>query len=192
MQINHKAPSERRTDRSHAKVSHVWRKAPPHIFKCNVSASWINPQQNCGASWLLRDHHGTAMFHSRRYFSRIKSGLESELLGLSWAVEGMTILHQKKVIFECSNRQVREAILHPPNFPMYRPFIGSIRSGLGSLENWYVEFTPSTGNWCAEAIAANVTRDHRYQSYVAWGGPAWLHESIVTDSDDGQRNGVLH
>ncbi|CAH2035459.1 unnamed protein product, partial [Thlaspi arvense] len=38
-----------------------------------------------------------------------------------------------------------------------------------------------TANRAAQAIPVSVTRDHRYQSYVAHQGPFWLHKTILED-----------
>ncbi|KAF3603474.1 hypothetical protein F2Q69_00033979 [Brassica cretica] len=40
------------------------------------------------------------------------------------------------------------------------------------------------GNRCAHEIALSVTRDHRYQSYIARGGPFWLRALTLEEATD--------
>ncbi|KAF2605242.1 hypothetical protein F2Q70_00028030 [Brassica cretica] len=95
-----------------------------------------------GAAWIVRDHGGLPLSHSRRAFSGHTSCIEAELQSLLWSIRALIDLRIKWVVIESSLTQVREALLKPDEI--------------------------------ANAIALSVTRDHRYQSYVATGGPTWL------------------
>lgn len=90
-----------------------WLKSPQGFLKCNVRASWINSRLANGVSWLVCDHYGKPLFHSRRSYFRVETKLESDLLSLLWALESLSNLHLKKFKFECSSEQWKTAILHP-------------------------------------------------------------------------------
>ncbi|KAL1212642.1 hypothetical protein V5N11_021202 [Cardamine amara subsp. amara] len=98
----------------------------------------------------------------------------------------MKILHFKEVILESSSTMAMNAVLHPHKAPAFRNILVEIRSLLISLDNWKIEIFNQGGNKVAAKIAASVTEDHRYQSYVASGEPSWL--SLVISSE--ARNGT--
>ncbi|CAN6910082.1 unnamed protein product, partial [Brassica oleracea] len=50
----------------------------------------------------------------------------------------------------------------------------SIMHSLLHFDEWSLEYVVLERNQAATLIAVSVTRDHRYQSYVARGGPSWL------------------
>lgn len=50
-----------------------WNPPPPNQFKCNVAAGWDKVSLSSGSAWVLRDHEGAVLMHSRRAFSHISS-----------------------------------------------------------------------------------------------------------------------
>lgn len=163
-----------------------WSRPSPNFIKCNVSSSWINKNRNCGVSWLARDHMGLVVLHSRRSYSEVKSSFESDLLGIFWAVEGLSNLHFTKIILESSSRQTVQAISYPQQFPLFRNILYDIQHFLHTFEDWRIEFVSVSENRVANSIAESVTKDHRYQSYIARDEPSWLagliHSEAVFDS----------
>ncbi|KAL0863978.1 LOW QUALITY PROTEIN: hypothetical protein Bca101_043096 [Brassica carinata] len=117
-----------------------WQKPCDTFVKCNIGTSWIDGSQNCGVSWLVRDHLGKALTHSRRSYSAVPSGLEAELLGFAWAVESMVTMRYDRVVFESSSYLAGEAILHPELFLQYQPLIDQIRNQLSCLRLWSIAF----------------------------------------------------
>lgn len=123
-----------------------WRKPPRGILKCNIGTSWLNNIQNCGASWLLRDHTISTLFYSRRSYSRVSSRFESNLLGLFWAVESLQNMSFRKTLFECFSDRVKEALNKPQAFPLFRHLIGNIQSLLSSFEVWDINVSSPGSN----------------------------------------------
>nr|VDD61881.1 unnamed protein product [Brassica oleracea] len=70
--------------------------------KCNMASSWLSRTCMGGAAWILRNHNGTLLLHSRRAYSSVVSPLHADILRLHWAVESMRNLRQTRVIFEFS------------------------------------------------------------------------------------------
>ncbi|CAN7139353.1 unnamed protein product, partial [Brassica rapa subsp. narinosa] len=59
----------------------------------------------------------------------------------------------------------------------FRPFgnnRGDINTGLGLVSGAHA-------NTIARDIAKSVMKDKRFQSYLALGGPAWLHQRITAE-----------
>ncbi|KAG2314600.1 hypothetical protein Bca52824_017722 [Brassica carinata] len=106
-----------------------------------------------GSAWLARDSHGIPLFHSRRAFAPVDTLVEAELRSLKWAVEALHDLRVKRVIVEISSPTLEEAIFSPHRLP-------------------------KDVNIIATEIATSFTMGHRYQSYVAKGGPSWLSSHI--------------
>lgn len=77
-----------------------WSPPPVGSLKCNVGIAWERPNGYNGASWILRDHNGMTIMHSRSSFSGVQSQMEAELLGLKFAVESMVSTRQCGVILE--------------------------------------------------------------------------------------------
>ncbi|CAH2061360.1 unnamed protein product [Thlaspi arvense] len=84
----------------HTDIQCLWQKPLVNILKCNIGASWVLPNRNYGVAWLVRDHQGEAVFHSRRAYSAITTQGEAELLSLLWAVESLAAMKQKNIAFE--------------------------------------------------------------------------------------------
>lgn len=75
-----------------------WQKSPQGFIKCNVGSLWEASSQKCGSSWIVRDHHGIPLLHSRRAFSSVLSPFEADLFLIMWSVEALRDLHITKVI----------------------------------------------------------------------------------------------
>ncbi|KAF3515831.1 hypothetical protein DY000_02059540 [Brassica cretica] len=99
---------------------------------------------------------GQAMEHSRRSFTWVSSNLEADLTSLCWSAKDLHTLHRNRVIMEISSAHTLEALNNPQWFP-----------GL-----------------VAEKIAVSVTKDGRFQSYIARGGPSWLNDTILEDASN--------
>lgn len=90
------------------------------LLKCNIGCSWLDPYRNCGAAWILRNHKGETLFHSRRSFSGVQSRIEAELLSSIWASECLNNLHQKRIIFETSSNTLVDVVSNPSHWPLFR------------------------------------------------------------------------
>lgn len=104
--------------------------------------------------------------------------IEAELQSLSWSLKALRDLHIRRVIIESSCAGAREALLHPELFPLLQPLLVEISQCLMYFDEWSLEYVVPERNKIASLIAQSVTSGHRYQSYLASGGPAWLENSI--------------
>lgn len=101
-----------------------------------MGASWSAVTQTCGAAWVVSDSAGTTLVHSRRSFSGVLSGVQADLIPLSWSAEAMVDLKFRNVIFECCSGKVAEIfsnpLSHPPNYHAIHSIIRHIHSMPGS------------------------------------------------------------
>ena len=99
-------------------------------------------------------------------------------MALHWAAEAMRDFKLKKVVFEFSALEVKKAMDHPLLcFGNFQP-VSHALSAISSIRDAKISYVPSSCNLIANLIAVSVTRDQRYQSYVARNGPAWLATQI--------------
>ncbi|KAG2328286.1 hypothetical protein Bca52824_011014 [Brassica carinata] len=154
------------------------------FVKCNIDSSWISDAENTGASSILRNHLGESLVHSRRSYSSVSAKLEAELLSFSWAIDCSLDLRFDKVVFEYSSYLAGEASIRPEDFPCYQGLLAHIRFKLEGFRLWNISYVPIEGNRCAHEIALSVTRDHRYHSYIAHGGPFWLQTMLLEEAKD--------
>ncbi|KAH0903283.1 hypothetical protein HID58_042786 [Brassica napus] len=154
--------------------SQSWQPPPSRVLKCNIGVSWNEAQSISGASWLLRDHNGAVLLHSRRAFSGVSSHMEAELLGFHFAVESMRSTHQRNIIFESHYTLACDALLNPSMFPRLRLVINEVLSFIPCLQTWQMTYACEAQNRPATKIAESVVCDRRFSSYIARGGPSWL------------------
>lgn len=143
-----------------------------------MATSWINSDSKVGAAWLVRDSQGIPIFHSRSAFASTYTADEAELNSLRWVVEALYDLRVKKVIIEISSSTLWEAIFTPHRLPNLAFEISRIARALHLFDFVHLELVDENINNIAVAIASSFTRDRRYQSYVANGGPRWLSSAI--------------
>ena len=165
---------------SHGNV--VWIHPPPSWLKCNLASSWLENAVLSGAAWLLRDENGRVVMHSRRAFPCFSSSLEAELNTLLWSVESLASHHLDKIIFESSSLDLRRALLQPHHYPQHQVLILLILQRLNGFQSWSVDFVKTLRNMPVLSIATSVTSDNRHQSYVASGGPLWLHNLLQKEA----------
>ncbi|KAL0689621.1 hypothetical protein Bca4012_089299 [Brassica carinata] len=180
--VNFRVP-QAQTVRDEAPQSSVsWYPPPAGSFKSNVGISWNRADRMCGASWIIRNHMGKALLHSRRAFSGVSSKLEAELQGFCWVLESLISTHHTNIIVESDCEMAREALLDPTRFPWFGDLLEKISHSIPSLYPCSLEHVESARNKVAEEIAVSVTRDHRRQSYVALGGSRWLLSRLESEA----------
>ena len=138
----------------------------------------FNHLQNSGAAWIARDHCGIPLIHSRKATSPVCTAFEGGLSSLLWTSEALRDLHFKSVIIEISSPLVWEAINAPRLFPNIHFLLSKILRSLYQFDHCQVMLVSEGVNSIALKIASSVTSDHRYQSYIARGGPSWLAPAI--------------
>ena len=160
----------------------TWSKPPRGLLKCNVGTSWQPSNLGSGASWIVRDEIGNPVIHSRRAFSGVLSELEASLRSLAWSIMALSDLHLDKVIIEFSCVMMAEALLNPTKFPEVQYLIQETLQSLHRFSTYTLNHVEPEKNRVAKLIAVSVTKDQRYQSYVAQGGPAWLAHTIQREA----------
>ncbi|CAH2079715.1 unnamed protein product [Thlaspi arvense] len=93
-----------------------WVKPPLNTLKCNIGVSWILPNRNCGVAWIVRDHNGDTLFHSRRSYSAISSSRETlkSLVGRGIIGIPESIEHYNGVFMRTNGRCNAPTTLFPP------------------------------------------------------------------------------
>lgn len=76
-----------------------WR--PPHQgwLMCNVAFYWDKDKRLLGVAWVVWNHRGVVLIHSRRAFSNVLRKYEARLKTVLWPMKSMISLHLNKIIF---------------------------------------------------------------------------------------------
>lgn len=91
----------------------LWKAPPLNWFKCNVGTSWSKRNKLAGCAWVLRDHAGLVLLHSRRAFSLVKDKFEAQVKSLMWAIDSMRSHCVDKVIFALQDEVMVKVITKP-------------------------------------------------------------------------------
>ncbi|CAN7091335.1 unnamed protein product, partial [Brassica rapa subsp. narinosa] len=149
-------------------------KPPRGSLKYNFGSSWTSNLQHSGTAWVLRNHNGDTLLHSRRSYSRSVSPILSDILSLHWDVERMVNLKQTRIIFEFSSPPLRDVLAHPDyHLELYQHF-ETLHTLLQRLDSWCLRLAPLPALKAALEIAISVIKDSRFHSYVARNKPSWL------------------
>lgn len=166
------------SESSHLSSLTRWQKPPVGTLKCNIASSWPDSSHNHGSSWIVRDSTGLPLFHSRRAFAPVFTEIEAGLATFEWSLKAAHDLKVKKISLEISSPILWEALSIPDRFPNLGFEISKSLRLMHDFDQCQLSLVPSVVNIIAEDIAVSVTRDHRYQSYIATGGPSWLSSMI--------------
>ncbi|KAG5402043.1 hypothetical protein IGI04_016650 [Brassica rapa subsp. trilocularis] len=178
LNLHDNLPTEEYSTMFRGSVPEKWQKPPASFLKCNVGSSLDEGSSIAGAAWVVRDARGIVLLHSRRAFANVSSLQQANVMALHWAAEAMSDLKLKKVVFEFSALEVKKAMDHPLLcFGHFQP-VSHALSAIYSIRDAKISYVTSSCNLIANLIAVSVTRDQRYQSYVARNGPAWLATQI--------------
>ncbi|KAG2303028.1 hypothetical protein Bca52824_031679 [Brassica carinata] len=72
---------------------------------------------------------------------------------------------------------------YPATVPELHHIISAINTFKLGIEVWRLDHVAPECNLAANAIACSVTSGHRYQSYIASGGPVWLHTLLGSETN---------
>ncbi|CAN7100846.1 unnamed protein product [Brassica rapa subsp. narinosa] len=164
-----------------------WKAPEAESLKCNIGISWTQRNQLAGMGWIVRNRNGETVLHSRRAFNGVSSLLEAKRLGLIWAAESMVSHGLQNVIFEIEASELVGAITRPRAWPAFRAYGLELRDVLSNVTDWKVNLVTREANRSAFLIARSVTKELRFQSYVAQGSPRWLQGLLA---EEGTRNRV--
>ncbi|KAG2318523.1 hypothetical protein Bca52824_011736 [Brassica carinata] len=172
------------TERQNSNPPDKERWCPPMqgTVKCNVHVNWRNKTLQCGGAWMARDHTGNVLFHGCDAFTPSISRLAAELRGIIWVLQSARDLHFHTVSIASDHVETIEAISTPASWPRFR-FLLELIAGFCSLFS-YVAFEVEgvCANTIARDIAKSVMKDGQFQSYLALGGLAWLHQRIAAEA----------
>ncbi|CAN6826845.1 unnamed protein product, partial [Brassica oleracea var. botrytis] len=135
---------------------------------------WSKRNKTLGAAWVLKNCGGEILLHSRRVFANVEFFVDAKFLALLWATESMQSHHVTKVIFEVDFADLVGAVTKPKAWPAFRYQGVELKKSLVNFQEWTILVVSSRANRCAQAIAKSVTREKRFQSYVAMGNPQWV------------------
>ncbi|KAL0838037.1 hypothetical protein Bca101_089927 [Brassica carinata] len=102
-----------------------------------------------------------------------------------WSLEALRDLHITKVILEVSSVEAWKALISPEKFPNVSYVLSRLRRIANDFEHFQVLLSPPDINSVALSISLSVTKDRRYQSYLARGGPSWLSSYLRSEASGG-------
>ncbi|ESQ33668.1 hypothetical protein EUTSA_v10009535mg [Eutrema salsugineum] len=162
IKLNNPDNGDPQTRQNQALQDTKWYPPDPGVLKCNINANWRNDKLHSGGAWILRDHTGT-------------------LRTLIWAIQSLRDLQVTEVVLTLDLQAVLDALNKPLEWPRFRAFTSYISHLCSGFSTIAFQHEAIGANQAARNIAESVLRDGRFQSYLAWGGSAWLHNIIAND-----------
>ncbi|CAN6989042.1 unnamed protein product, partial [Brassica rapa subsp. trilocularis] len=104
--------------------------------------------------------------------------LIAELRCIIWVLHSVRDLHFDQICIASDHKDTIAGISSPNQWPRYRFLFEKINHLNQSFSMVSFEEENISANLIARDIAKSVLRDGRFQSYLAMGGPAWLHERL--------------
>ena len=147
-----------------------------------MNASWRNATAMVGAAWILRDHQGNVLFHSRDAFTPSWYRLFAELICICWALQSIHDMGFRDVVLGIDSHDAFQAISNAIAWPRYRHLLDKIKEVRSGFDSVTFEQKSTYSNSIARDIARSVTQDGRFHSYLALGGPVWLHNRIQEEA----------
>ncbi|XP_013589702.1 PREDICTED: uncharacterized protein LOC106298169 [Brassica oleracea var. oleracea] len=158
-----------------------WRKPSEGWLKCNVGVMWSKKNRVMGCAWVLRDHRGVVLLHSRRSFVASHEKEEAILVGLMWAIKSLQDHQVRKVIIAAEANHILNALERPKAWPSFKFQSGMLRKEVRNFGEWKVCVETKDSNRGTFLIAQSATKRQFAQSYVAAGCPSWLLEVFEHD-----------
>ncbi|KAG7588319.1 Ribonuclease H domain [Arabidopsis suecica] len=166
-------------------IEKSWLKPAWGGLKCNVHASWIKDSVHCGGAWLLRNHMGYVVLHARDAFLPMVNRVAAELFCILWCLRSLhsVRIHSCEIWSDC-NAAV-QALNHPQQWPKYRSLLIKIDQVIRVMRDVKFMISSPKANTLARDIVCSVTREGRFNSYLASGGPAWLQDRLEEERRHG-------
>ena len=114
--------------------------------------------------------------------THIPNRFAAELRSVIWALSSLRDLGVSRVTVAVDYHEVVEALKKPQQWPRYRILLEKIRNLKEEFESLDFDEEKISTNGIAKDIAKSVLRDGRFQSYLALGGPSWLHDRIARET----------
>ncbi|XP_018453816.1 uncharacterized protein LOC130507525 [Raphanus sativus] len=163
-------------------VSKKWEPPMAGFVKCNFHSNWRNASLHSGVAYLVRDQQGNVLHHARDAITFSPNRLTSELRCFIWVLKSLRDLGYQEIVCSSDCHEVMEAVMKPLGWPRYRILLQEITALCGSFHSVAFETESAHSNMVAHEISKSVLRYGRFQSYLALGGPAWLHHLIVRET----------
>ncbi|KAG2304109.1 hypothetical protein Bca52824_032760 [Brassica carinata] len=157
-----------------------WEPPLPGYVKCNIHSNWINAKLHSGVVYFVREHN--VLYHSRDAITFSPNRVTDELRCLVWALRSMKALDYQEIVVGSDFQEIIDAVKNPKEWPRYRDLLQQIGTLCGLFQSIAFETESPSSNQIAREISKSVLRDGRLQSYLALGGPAWLHQRILRES----------
>lgn len=90
-----------------------WKLPAQGWLTCNIGLEWMRNSMSLGVAWVVRNHRGVVLLHSRRTFNNIMSLEEARFESLLWAVESMTSLRYNRIVFSGEFKELFLAVHKP-------------------------------------------------------------------------------
>ncbi|KAF3494053.1 hypothetical protein DY000_02053490 [Brassica cretica] len=173
-----------RTTEERARMDNSDKWCPPDngVIKCNIHLNWRNASMHSGVAWIARDQAGNVYHHARDAIVHAPDRMVAEFGCVIWALTCLRDLGVQKVIMASDYYEVVKAIKVPYQWPRYRDLLQQIMGFKGTFDSLEFEGEKVVANGVARDIAKSVLRDGCFQSYLAMGGPSWLHDRIARDA----------
>ncbi|XP_018473662.1 uncharacterized protein LOC108844873 [Raphanus sativus] len=163
-------------------ITDSWQRPQQGVIKCNIHANWRSAAFLIGVSWISRDHQGNVLHHARDALTSSPNRIEAELRCTIWAMQSLKDLGFPHIIIGLDLLSAFQAIVNVVNWPRFRHLLRSIDKLRESFQSVEFEHESQSTNIIARDIARSVLRDGRFRSYMALGGPAWLHDRIQREA----------
>ncbi|KAG7545626.1 hypothetical protein ISN44_As12g010680 [Arabidopsis suecica] len=111
--------------------------------------------------------------------------IAAELHCVLWCLRSLHDLHFDSCELWSDCSAAIAAIGKPSDWPKYRSQLDKISQALQVMREVRFNLSSPKANVLARAIACSVTKEGRFTSYLALGGPAWLQERIARESSMG-------
>lgn len=90
-------------------------------------------------------------------------------------------LHHPKIIISSDHQVMIATLFKLSKWPRYCTLIEMIFIVTPYFSSCSFELVSQSSNSITRDIAKSVTHDGRYQSYLAMGGPSWLHDRLMAE-----------
>lgn len=158
---------------------------PPEegVIKCNIHANWRSTALHSGIASIARDQAGNVSHHARDAITHAPNPMVAEIRYVIWSLTSLSDIGVTKVIIASDYNEVVEAIKAPLQWPRYRDLLQQVMKLKDKFAMVAFEGETITANGIVRDIAKSVLRDGRFQSYLAWGGPSWLHDRLAREKN---------
>ena len=122
------------------------------------------------------------LFHGCDAFTPSSNRMIAELCGIIWVLQSVRDLHLDSICIASDHRDTVEAVMSPATWPRFRCLLEHITVLRSSFLSVSFKVEKVGANLIARDIARSVMRDGCLHSYLALGGPAWLHNRIIREA----------